>query len=435
MGWRKKKYKTKTHDKSKLSLQYIKGLLQSSKRNIERICEVAKDSEYYQMQHFISESPWDSRIAMDQIAEDMSDLFSGYERVGLLLDESSFAKKGKESVGVGRQYCGTLGKTDNCQVAVFAALSTEKYYGLIDTELYLPQDWTKSKSKLKKSGVPVERHKHKTKLELALDIIKRQIALDVRFDYIAADGFYGDDYKLLKAIDSLGKLFVFDIHINHNIYLAPPGIFIPQKGEGQKGRTPSRYKTLSESIEVREWIKTLQNDDWEDVVIRQGTKGEIKCKAYLRKVYTWDRKSENYCERMLIIRKTILAEGEEEIKYILSNAKEREYTLQELIEIQAQRYFIERSFQEVKQDIGASEYQIRGWLAWHHHMTLCMQAQHFILEEKIKFKETVPLLSAYDVRQIMIRTYSSKHDDKDEVWLQMEYRHKQRAYDIKEASP
>ncbi len=370
-------FKTKTHNKSKLSLQYIKGLLQSSKRNIERICEVVKE----------------------------------------------------------RQYCGSLGKVDNCQVAVFAALSSEKYYGLIDTELYLSEDWTKSKSRLKKAGVPLERHNPQTKLELALAIIKRQISLGTRFDYMAADGFYGDDYKLLKAIDSLDKLFVFDIHKNHNIYLEAPHILISSREENQKGRSHSRYQSLSQPIEVREYIKTLENEDWKDVVIRNGTKGQLKCKAYLRKVYTWDRKSENYCERMLIIRKTILEGEEEEIKYILSNAKEMQHSLQALLEMQAQRYFVERTLQEVKSDIGASEYQIRGWLAWHHHMALCMQAQHFILEEKIKFKETIPLLSAFDVRQIMIRTYSNKHDDEQQVWLQMEYRHKQRAYDIKQRSP
>lgn len=97
--------------------------------------------------------------------------------------------------------------------------------------------------------------------------------------------------------------------------------------------------------------------------------------------------------------------------------------------MQAQRHFVERAFQEVKSDIGASEYQVRGWLAWHHHIALCMQAQHFILEEKIKHKQTFPLLSAYDVRQIMIRTFSSKHDDKQQVWIQMNHRHKQRQTD------
>jgi len=195
----KKIFKTATHNKLPIGTQYIKGLFQGQKRNIERITERVTDSEYSQIQHFISESPWDARVGFDTVAEDTSKVLESYDRVALLLDESAHRKKGQHSVGVARQYCGTIGKVDNCQVAVYAALSAEKYYGLIDTALYLAESWTEDKERCKKVKVPKEHMTYKTKVELALDIVKHQIAIGTRFHYIGADGLYGNSYWLLVA--------------------------------------------------------------------------------------------------------------------------------------------------------------------------------------------------------------------------------------------
>lgn len=169
------------------------------------------DSNYFQIQHFISESPWDARAGFERVALDTSQLFAAHERVGLLIDESAHRKKGKQSVGVGRQYCGTIGKVDNCQDAVYGALSVEKYYGLIDTALYLPEDWTSNEARCKKAGIPplpagVERV-CKSKVELALDIIKRQKELGTWFHYVGADGLYGNSYHFQREIDQLEILF------------------------------------------------------------------------------------------------------------------------------------------------------------------------------------------------------------------------------------
>src|SRR5262249_42459724 len=142
-------FRTRTHHKPELALQYATGLFQSEKANMERMCERVKDSEYHQMQHFISESPWDWRETFYFVASGLSEAMSSNGgKVGLLIDESSHLKKGKKSVGVARQYAGTIGKVDNCQVAVYAGLSTGNFYGLADAALYLPHDWTKDKARL-----------------------------------------------------------------------------------------------------------------------------------------------------------------------------------------------------------------------------------------------------------------------------------------------
>ena len=423
-------FKTRTSNQSATAYKYLKGLFQGQKRNMERMCERVEDSEYYQLQHFISESPWDHRCVMDQVANDVSGLLSDSGPVGLLIDESAHTKKGKHSVGVARQYCGTTGKVDNCQVAVYGALSAGNYYGLIDTELYLPKEWTGDVKRCRKANVPAERMKHQSKPQLALAIIKRQLAQGTRFDYVAADGLYGNDYSLQQALDDMGVLFMLEVHKDQYVYTAAPDIFIPEKQVG-KGRKPKRYQTHSRAIEVQQLKEQLQPAVFEEIIVRQGSKGAIKCKAVAVKIYTWDGKSSHYNERQLLIRITEAADGKQEVKYAITNAQEDRCTLQQLVQMQAQRYFVERAFQEVKQDAGMSEYQVRGWRAWHHHMAMVMMIQGFILSEKKLFENEMPFLSAYDLREVVILTYAIKGKSYDEAVAQIKRRHQQRKDDIK----
>jgi SRSO17 transposase len=409
--------------------QYLKGLFQGQKRNIERMVERVEDSEYYQIQHFISESPWDARAGFDKVAADTSQIFGSYERVGLLIDESAHRKKGKKSVGVARQYCGTIGKVDNCQVAVYAALSADKYYGLIDTALYLPEEWTSDEERCKKAGVPPmgaeTKRVCKSKVELALDIIKHQMKLGTWFHFIGADGLYGNSYWFQSELDKLDLLFVLDIHSDQYVYTEPPVIAIPGKTT-LTGRKPTRYKATGTPVEVRELAKNIAKEQWEKIRLRQTGKGDLNCLGYVQKVYLWDGQSSGYMERKLVIRVTENKDGSWEYKYAISNAREGECTTEDLVQMQSQRYFVERSFQEAKQEAGMSQYQVRGWLAWHHHMVMVMMAMHFVLSEKILLKDSMPLLSAYDVREIIMNVYSKKGATQEEIMQQIHKRHEQR---------
>ena len=409
--------------------QYLKGLFQGRKRNIERMVERVVDSDYNQIQHFISESPWDAREGFDKIATDTSKLFELYDQVGLLIDESSHRKKGKDSVGVGRQYCGTIGKVDNCQVAVYAALSAEKYYGLIDTALYLPEDWTSDEPRCRKAGIPPmptgQKRVCKSKVELALDIIKHQKELGTRFHFVGADGLYGNSYQLQKELDKMKLLFVLDIHDDQYVYAEPPVIAIPDRTTNV-GRKPSRYKAMGEVTQVRELGKNIGEKDWEKICLRQTGKGDLNCLGYVQKVYLWDAGSADYLERKLVIRVTENKDGSREYKYAISNATDGQYKTEELVRMQSQRYFVERAFQDAKQEAGMSQYQVRGWLAWHHHMVMVMMALHFILSEKVLFKNTLPLLSAYDVREVLLNIYPKKGMNEQEIMEQIHKRHEQR---------
>jgi len=274
--------KTRTHNKLPAAIQYVKGLFQSAKGNMERMCERVQDSEYNRMQHFISESPWDARKVLDRAAMVAGEMFGPFGRVGLLIDESSHTKKGSGSVGVHRQYSGTAGKIDNCQVAVYAALSADGHYGLIDTELYLPEAWTRDAERCRKAGIPKERMAHRSKRELALDIVRRQQAAGVRFDWVGADAGYGNDHGFLKQLDSMGLLFVMDVHSNHLVYTVPPTICIPPQ-KGTRGRKRTQYRTDSRPMEVRDLAMHAGAPGWELATIRAGAKGPLECRDLYRK--------------------------------------------------------------------------------------------------------------------------------------------------------
>ena len=418
-------FRSRTHYHPEYAIQYAKGLFQAQKANIERMTERVIDSEYHQIQHFISESPWDWRAAFDSTATSISNSMEQFGgKVGLLIDESSFVKKGKNSVGVARQYLGSVGKVDNGQVAVFAGLSTDNYYGLIDAALYLPKSWTEDKDRCKKAGVPLAFQKYKTKPQLAVDIIKHQKKNGIHFDFIGADGLYGNSPELLKCIDELGLLFVFDVHSDQHVYLTMPEIGVPE-AKSHLGRKPSIPKCSSpQPIKVGELVKTIADDNWEDVILRMGTKGAIRSKIYVIKVYTWEQGAPTANERLLIIRNS-----GGEIKYALSNAQEGKYTNKELAQMQAQRYFVERTFEDAKKELGMSQYQIRGWLAWHHHIALVLLALEFILIEKLQYKNEYPLLTAYDIKEVFIKVYATK-GNLEEIMAQIRKRHKQRDMDI-----
>ena len=403
-------------------------MFQGQKANIERMCERVADSQYHQIQHFISESPWEYRPAFDSVAKGISNAMDGNGKVALLIDECSYLKKGKKSVGVARQYCGTIGKVDNGQVAVYAGLSTQNYYGLIDAGLYLPSEWTEDAGRCDKAGIPKEFRAYKTKPELAVDIVKRQKENGVKFDFVGADGLYGNAPHFLRSLDEMELLFVVEVHSNERVYEQAPLISIPD-AKGIKGRKPSAYKCDVPSVEVRNLIVSISEQSWEDINIRQGTKGMLRCKAHVRKVYTWEKGAATSCERLLIMRKTETANGVE-IKYAFSNAAEGKYSTKELVQMQSQRYFVERSFQDAKQEMGMSQYQVRGWLAWHHHIALVMLSMEFVLTEKMLFKNEHPLLTSYDIREVFINLYSRKGTTYDEVMDQMRYRHAQRNADI-----
>jgi SRSO17 transposase len=406
---------------------YVEGLVVSDLKNIERISEKL-EANYHQMQHFITESQWDYREVIDKVAKDVSSSLPKSKLTALLIDESGWVKKGEKSVGVGHQYCGNVGKLANSQVAVFGCLSNDKYASLIDTRLYLPADWCNNVERCKEAGIPEKEMKFRTKLELAIEIIKHQQSMGTAFDYIGADGFYGNDVNFAKELDNMGLVYMLDIHSDQKIYLEKPELHIPQR-KSSKGPSPVRLKATTTETSVTKYLKQLKSDDWQMLNIRNSAKGVLKGEFHFRKVFIWNKNDNTIENRMLVIRKTITKKSEDEIKYSFTNADLAQYTEEGIAQMQSQRFFIEHSFKESKQILGLDHFQTRKWKSWHHQVALNFMVSNFMLKEKLFNQEEIPLLSARDIIDFVVFKFY-KEMTEEKILNQLKERHKKRNNDI-----
>jgi len=382
--------------------------------------ETVADSDWQSMQHFLSQSPWEHLPLQEQIAKDCDRLLGGSPNAGLIFDETSIPKKGKMSVGVARQWCGRLGKTDNCQTAVFGALSMGPHVALIDERLYLPKKWTDNKERCKTAGVP-DTIEFKTKSQLVLDMVRNARAQRIRFAWVGVDGGYGKEPAFLGALEDDGEIFMADVHKDQSIYLEDPAPYLPKKTG--RGRTPTRLVAAAKSVRVDKWVAEQPGESWQHIAVRESTKGWLQADFLTCRVWTWDQ-SENKGRLLhLIVRREIAAK--EEIKYSLSNAPEGT-SIDRLAFMQGQRFFVERAFQDAKSNVGLGHYQVRGWKAWHHHMTMIMLAMLYMLETRLANKRSHPLLSCADIFKLLSHFLPRKDITKAEVLRQMQTRHRQR---------
>ena len=407
--------------------RYTKGIVQSQLRNIERISEDLNAS-YHQMQHFITESNWDERAVIEQVSREVSSILPKRKLTGLIIDESGWVKKGDKSVGVGWQYCGNVGKISNSQVAVFACLSNGDFASMIDARLYLPEQWCDDPLRCSEAGIPEQARVFKTKLELATQIIEQQVENGISFDYIGGDGYYGNDANLARAIDQMGYLYMLDIHSDQKIHLDQPELFLPQR-KSTKGPAPKRLKATTPDMTVSEYMESLEPGDWEKIEVRNTTKGKLKGDYHFVRVFIWNKSINEIEPRMLVIRKTMSAKNTVEIKYSFTNANLEQYTHQALAYMQAQRYFVEHCIKESKQILGIDQFQTRKWLAWQHQVALNFIVSLFLLKEKLRNFDDLPLLSANDIKKwFVFKLY--KEMTEEQFFDQMYERHKRRQRDI-----
>lgn len=421
-------FQVSKHNVSNKALEYIQSVWPSQLSNLQRLSETGMCKDYFQLQHFISDSPWNAQDLMDYVSKQVSNNLKSNQLKGLHIDETGWRKKGKHSIGVERQYCGNIGKIDNSQVAVYASLSQGDFTALIDSKLYLPKNWTSSKSRLDKAKVPTEERNFKTKQELALEMIHHQLSLGTRFDYIGGDALYGADQGLTDAIDDLALPFLMDIRENQYVYLKEPEIQIP-KPKSNRGRKPKIPKPTTKPIKVSDYMKSLQVQDFEQIKVRNTAKGKLKCSYHFKTVYIWNGQSKHASKRILLIRKS-LNKNKIETTYSLGNVCLAQYEPKAIAYMQAQRFFIEHAFKEAKSVLGLNQFQTRKWIAWYHQAALNMLLLLFIFREKQINFEKMPLLSAWDIRQIMQLLIISQLLEPDKVVELICLRHLIRQKDI-----
>jgi SRSO17 transposase len=402
--------------------QYLQGLMQARRKNLERMEEVVPDCDYQSLQHFLSHSEWDARAILDQVAARADRHLGGSVDSCLLLDESAFAKKGTKSVGVARQWSGRQGKVDNCQVAVFACLTQGTNSTLIDTRLYLPKEWTSDVERCLAAGVSRPEAVFKSKADLAFEMVLGARKNGVRFSWVGVDGGYGKDPTFLRRLEDHAEVFVAEIHKDQQIYPEDPAPGLPEK-RSACGRGPTRLEAQTASLRVDEWLKAQPERLWQKVMVRSGTKGRLQVEAFQARVWLWNGDESKARHWHLLATREL--GSPETIKYTLSNAPE-ETSLERLVQMQRQRFWIERSLEDGKSESGMADYQVRGWLAWHHHMALVMMAMLFMLEERLLHKEKYPLLSCSDIEVLLAHFLPRRDVTVEEVVRQMEARHRAR---------
>src|SRR4051812_40298041 len=302
-----------------------------------------------------------------------------------LVDDTGLPKKGKLSVGVARQYCGQLGKRDNCQVAVTLSVATEHASLPIAYRLYLPEAWAGDPARRAAAGVPDE-VAFATKPAIALGQVERALADGVPPGVVVTDAGYGNDTDFRDGVTAAGLPYVAGIQGTTGLW--PPGAGpLPAAPRGGKGRPPKRLRRDPEHrpLAAEELAAGLPGDAWKAVTWREGTAGPLASRfaaVRVRPAHDDFRLSEPRAEEWFLAE---WPEGEKEpTKYWLSTLPEAT-SLEDLVATAKLRWRIERDFEELKQELGLGHFEGRGWRGFHHHASLCVAAYGFLVAERCRF--------------------------------------------------
>jgi SRSO17 transposase len=395
--------------------EYVSGLLVADKGNMLRMEEAVGGADEQALQHFLSNSTWDETAVMAQVARDVDRCLGGQADSCLILDESGFPKKGEHSVGVARQYCGQVGKVDNCQVAVFGVLNCGDKSSLVDGRLYLPKEWIEDRQRCRKAHIPAAEYRtERTKHSLALEIVKAARARGLRYRWVGCDAFYGKNPAFLRALQAADETFVADVHKNQVVFL----------------EDPCRTGVEPKGIRVDEWTQRRPSKAWKRVEVRSTTKGLLRVEVLHQAVWVWDGREKQAQQWRLLVRREV--DCPTKIAYVLSNAGP-DVTVRRLAYMQAQRYWVERVFEDAKTEAGLGDYQVRGWRPWQRHMALVAMAMAFLLQERLRHAEDLPLLSCRDVTSILKQVLRGRQMTPEDVARQMERRHRRRQQAIESA--
>ena len=379
----------------------VKGLLSDMKRkSLEPIAhQYEGPGQFRALVHFMSDSPWDDQGMLERYQADFAQLVSAPGGM-LTVDGSDFKKNGKMSAGVQRQYCGQRGKVENCQAGVFLGYASEKGYGLIDFDLFLPEKWLADDfaGKRKKCRIPKDAE-YVTKNQMALRQIRR--AFDrglVRAKYVACDCAFGHDHKFLDALPE-GLTYFADVHSNQLVFLRRPEVILPEyRG---RGRRPLNPKPGEDPIAVKELAKS-EDLDWTEVVLGMGSEGPFiaheKCLRVVESRHGLPGK-----DVWLYIRK--MANGD--LKFSLCN-EAMDAPVEAIRTPAIMRWTIEQSFRECKDVLGMDQYEVRSWGGWRRHMLLTLITHLFVtkIRHRFGFKVDLPLVVPYVSAPVTMADYS-----------------------------
>jgi len=356
---------------------YVHGLLSNLERkNVESIAYRFGQSRL-PLQDFIGCDAWDDAPLREELQSQIRRHLGQGDGV-LVFDPSGFPKSGRESVGVARQWCGRLGKVDNCQVALYMGYVSRQGHALVDTRLYLPKEWTKEQGRLDKAGVPKTVRAYRTRHQLVLEmLVAHSAALPHR--WIAGDDEMGRPYWFRRRLAALHERYLLAVPSNTSIR----DLETPLPEYGGKGRRPTRPWHS-----VQAWSHAVDPNAWQRIDVRDGAKGPLVVEIVKRRVVSRNHRRQQGDEELLAVIRYRDRDQDKIVKvdYYLSNA-DPETPLWELARVAKAEHRIEECLQRGKSEAGLADYEVRHWRGWQHHQTLSLLATWFLVRETARGKK------------------------------------------------
>ena len=360
-----------SHEQRQHAWEYVAGLVSDVKRKNSETIAYLHDQDRQAMQKFMGHSPWDHRPPIEELAQQVGMELGESDGV-LVFDPSAFKKQGKDSVGVARQWCGRLGKVDNCQVGVYLGYVSRKEHALVDVRLYLNQEWAKDKKRRKKCGVPRE-IRFRTRHALALEMLTEHGKV-LPHAWIAGDDEMGRSSAFRRELRGLGERYLLAVPSNtlvRDLDAEPP----PYGGHGRRPEVPF--------MRVDRWREALPTDAWTTIDVRDGARGPLAVQAVKSRVQAKSDRRRNGPEETLVVLRESQDDGTMKHDYYLSNGS-FETPLAEFARVAKAEHRIEECLQRAKGEAGLAQYQVRNWIGWHRHQTLSLLAAWFLTQEDLQ---------------------------------------------------
>lgn len=355
--------------------EYVAGLMSDVKRKNAEAIAYLHDQDRQPIQKFLGQVPWDDRPLIAELARQVGVDLGEPDGV-LVFDPSAFKKQGKESVGVARQWCGRLGKVDNCQVGVYLGYVSRKEHALVDVRLYLPEEWAKDKKRRKKCGVPRE-VRFRTRHALALHMLDEHRGT-LPHGWVAGDDEMGRSSAFRRELRERQERYLLAVPSNtlvRDLRAKPP----PYSGRGRRPLVPF--------VRASRWCAALSKDAWTTIDVRDGVKGPLVTEAIMTPVQAKTDGRRTGPEEVLVVLRERQADGTMKHDYYLANAA-AETPLAEFARVAKAEHRIEECLERSKSEAGMAQYQVRNWIGWHHHQTLSLLAVWFLTREKRRGEKT-----------------------------------------------
>jgi SRSO17 transposase len=373
---------------------YCTGLMAPlARKSVEpmaaHLAPAATRSRHQSLHHFVADSAWSDQEMLGRVAQWVVPVMDFSDGGWWIVDDTGFPKQGAHSVGVARQYCGMLGKQDNCQVAVSVSLAAQGGSLPVAWQLYLPKEWSEDPSRRAKAGVPND-VEFATKTAIALAQIERLLSQGAPRHCVLADAGYGTETTFRERLTAMGLAYVVGVTAQVNVW--PPGHApLPPPPYSGRGNVPTRQRmgqaTHERPVSMKELAKKLPAGQWQTIEWREGSNFTLRSRFARVRVHAAhrdDQRTELRPEQWALIE---WPEGHKEpMKYWLSTLPE-DMPLERMVLEAKMRWRIERDYQDLKQDLGLGDYEGRGWRGFHHHASLAIAAYGFLMAQQLRHPE------------------------------------------------